>query len=62
VRAAHPGFGASAGELADRLSSVERSNIVAALEAEKGNRTRAAKRLGISRRALLYKLQKHGLA
>jgi two-component system, NtrC family, response regulator AtoC len=61
VRAARPGPQGPTGELADRLSSVERSNIVAALAAEEGNRTRAAKRLGISRRALLYKLQKHGI-
>ena len=47
--------------LDNQLSAVERSNIVAALEAESGNRTRAAKRLGISRRALIYKLHKHGL-
>jgi transcriptional regulator with PAS, ATPase and Fis domain len=57
--------GAAAGKrvsvLGEQLSSVERANIVAALDAEKGNRTRAAKRLGISRRALLYKLTKHGL-
>jgi two-component system, NtrC family, response regulator AtoC len=62
VRAAYRASRGSAGELSDRMSAVERSNIVAALEAEEGNRTRAAKRLGISRRALLYKLQKHGLA
>jgi transcriptional regulator with PAS, ATPase and Fis domain len=41
------------------LEAIERQRIVAALEAEGGNQTRAAKRLGISRRALLYKLQKY---
>ena len=35
--------------------------IEAALAAENGNQTRAAKRLGISRRALLYKIAKYGL-
>ena len=31
------------------------------MAAEKGNQTRAAPRLGISRRALIYKLEKYGL-
>jgi transcriptional regulator with PAS, ATPase and Fis domain len=50
------------GALVGQLDAVERSNIVAALEAENGNRTRAAERLGISRRALIYKLHKHGIS
>lgn len=40
-----------------RLSQLERAAILAALEECGGNRTQAAKRLGISRRALLYKLR-----
>ncbi|MCH5377696.1 MAG: sigma-54 dependent transcriptional regulator [Planctomycetes bacterium] len=40
-----------------RLSQVERATILATLEECGGNRTRAAKKLGISRRALIYKLQ-----
>jgi DNA-binding NtrC family response regulator len=40
---------------------MERAELVAALAAEGGNRTRAAKRLGLSRRALLYKILKYGL-
>lgn len=40
-----------------RLSQVERAAILAALEECAGNRTQAAKRLGISRRGLLYKLR-----
>jgi len=40
-----------------RLSQVERATIVATLEECEGNRTRAAEKLGISRRALLYKLR-----
>lgn len=41
----------------DRLERVERAVILATLEECGGNRTQAAKRLGISRRALLYKLR-----
>jgi len=41
----------------DRLSQVERATILATLEECDGNRTHAAKKLGISRRALIYKLQ-----
>jgi transcriptional regulator with PAS, ATPase and Fis domain len=44
-----------------RLADLERAAIVEALELEANNRTRAAKRLGISRRGLLYKLKKFGL-
>ncbi len=39
-----------------RLSQVERATILATLEECNGNRTQAAKKLGISRRALIYKL------
>ncbi|QDV24647.1 Transcriptional regulatory protein ZraR [Aureliella helgolandensis] len=39
-----------------RLSQVERATIVATLRECDGNRTQAAKQLGISRRALIYKL------
>jgi DNA-binding NtrC family response regulator len=40
---------------------VERAAIVDALAAESGNQTRAARRLGMSRRALVYKLIKYKL-
>ncbi len=40
-----------------RLSQVERATILATLAECKGNRTHAAKKLGISRRALIYKLR-----
>lgn len=40
-----------------RLSQLERAAILAALEECGGNRTQAAKKLGISRRTLLYKLR-----
>ncbi|HUJ62340.1 MAG TPA: helix-turn-helix domain-containing protein, partial [Kofleriaceae bacterium] len=44
-----------------QLAEVERAAIVAALEAEAHNQTRAAKRLGLSRRSLIYKMEKYGL-
>ena len=40
-----------------RLSQVERATILATLEECDGNRTHTAKKLGISRRALIYKLR-----
>ena len=40
-----------------RLSQVERATILATLEECKGNRTHTAKKLGISRRALIYKIR-----
>ncbi|MDA5109088.1 sigma-54 dependent transcriptional regulator [Brevibacillus thermoruber] len=45
----------------DIIREVEREAIVRALRKERGNRLRTAKRLGISRRALLYKLEAYGL-
>jgi DNA-binding NtrC family response regulator len=42
---------------AGRLSQVEQATILATLDECKGNRTHAAKKLGISRRALIYKLR-----
>jgi transcriptional regulator with PAS, ATPase and Fis domain len=44
-----------------QVAQTERRAIEEAMQAEDGNQTRAARRLGISRRALLYKLDKHGL-
>ena len=43
------------------MEGLERQRIEEALRAEGGNQTRAAKRLGISRRALIYKLDKYGI-
>jgi DNA-binding NtrC family response regulator/pSer/pThr/pTyr-binding forkhead associated (FHA) protein len=45
----------------DELGAIEHDRIERALAAEGGNRTYAARRLGISRRALLYKISKYGL-
>ena len=50
-----------AGGIRGRVENLERAELVSALAAEGGNRTRAAKRLGLSRRALLYKILKYGL-
>jgi two-component system response regulator PilR (NtrC family) len=47
--------------LEDYLAEVERQAITQALEATRWNRTAAAKRLGISFRALRYRLEKLGL-
>jgi two-component system response regulator AtoC len=47
--------------MTDTLEEAERQAIAAALAAEQDNRTRAAKRLGVSRRALIYKMIKYGL-
>ena len=44
------------------LVAVERALIQFALESHGGNRTHAAEFLGLSRSALLYRMQKHGLA
>ena len=57
VRPAAP----SGADVRGQLAEVERAAIVAALEAEAGNQTRAARRLGLSRRALIYKMEKYGL-
>ena len=47
---------AGAAVAAGRLSQVERAAILATLDECNGNRTHTAKKLGISRRALIYKL------
>jgi two-component system NtrC family response regulator len=44
------------------LESVERDLILRALERFKGNQTHAAKYLDISRRTLIYRMEKYGLA
>jgi DNA-binding NtrC family response regulator len=48
-------------DMREHIAHVERASIVAALEACGGNQTRAAQKLGVSRRALIYKLEKYGL-
>ncbi len=49
------------GDLRDQLATVEKATIVTALEATGGNQTRAAKHIGMSRRAFIYKMEKYGL-
>jgi DNA-binding NtrC family response regulator/pSer/pThr/pTyr-binding forkhead associated (FHA) protein len=50
-----------AADMRGHLAEVERAAIIAALDSEDGNQTRAARRLGLSRRALIYKMEKYGL-
>ncbi len=52
---------AAPAELQDYLDDVERSRILVALEQTRWNKTKAAKLLGISFRALRYRLQKLGI-
>jgi two-component system, NtrC family, response regulator AtoC len=59
---APPPPAAGSGPLRDHLDAIEKENIERALAAENGNQTRAAARLGISRRALIYKLEKYKIA
>jgi DNA-binding NtrC family response regulator len=47
--------------LRDRVDALERESLVRALERCSGNQTRAAEALGMSRRALIYKMEKLGL-
>jgi len=49
------------GRLREHVDSVERDAIVKALADANHNQTHAAKRLGISRRALIYKMEKYSL-
>jgi two-component system, NtrC family, response regulator AtoC len=51
----------SMSDVRGQLAEVERAALVNALDAEGGNQTRAARRLGLSRRALIYKMEKYGL-
>ncbi|HZS35239.1 MAG TPA: sigma-54 dependent transcriptional regulator [Polyangia bacterium] len=48
-------------ELKDRMEAYERGLIVAALDAAKGNRSLAARNLGINRATMYGKLRKYGL-
>ena len=55
------GDGDAEGSLEDYLESLERRKITEALEATRWNKTAAAKRLGITFRALRYRLKKLGM-
>jgi two-component system, NtrC family, response regulator AtoC len=45
----------------DQIADMERATIAAVLESCHGSQTEAAKQLGISRRTLIYRMEKHGL-
>ncbi len=47
--------------LREHVDSIERDAIVKALAEANHNQTHAARRLGVSRRALIYKMEKYGL-
>ncbi len=49
------------GRLRQHVDGVERDAIIRALADTNHNQTHAAKRLGVSRRALIYKMEKYGL-
>jgi two-component system, NtrC family, response regulator AtoC len=44
-----------------RMAELEQGALLAALDECGGNQTRAAQKLGISRRAFVYRMEKHGL-
>jgi len=44
------------------LSSLERAHIMKVIAESGGNKARAARQLGLSRRALYRRLERHGLA
>ena len=48
-------------DVRDHIAELERNAIAAALEACGANQTEAAKQLGISRRTLIYRMEKYGL-
>ena len=56
---------AAIGEPAEQphaLSSLERAHIIKVIAESGGNKARAARQLGLSRRALYRRLERHGLA
>jgi two-component system response regulator PilR (NtrC family) len=56
-----PGQSALPNTLPDRLEDIERTSIVRALEEARYNKTAAARALGISFRALRYRIKKLGI-
>ncbi|NID17185.1 sigma-54-dependent transcriptional regulator [Luteibacter yeojuensis] len=55
------GVAAADGSLEDYISNIERDTIIKALEESRYNKTATAKKLGITFRALRYKLKKLGI-
>jgi two-component system, NtrC family, response regulator AtoC len=56
-----PGMGSESGSLDARRDDAEREAVTSALEKSSHNRSQAARLLGVSRRTLYNKLEKHGL-
>ncbi|QQK78277.1 sigma 54-interacting transcriptional regulator [Salicibibacter cibarius] len=54
-------YGKQSGSLAERMAAYEQKELKAALAEHRGNKTAAARALGISVRNLYYKLEKHGI-
>jgi len=57
-----PASGRAAADQAGTLREMERRAISSALQAEGGNRRRAARRLGIALRTLQYKIKEYGIS
>jgi DNA-binding NtrC family response regulator len=55
----HPSTGGVS--LSDEMRAIERRRVLEALEACAGNQTRAAEKLGITRRALIHRLEMYGV-
>jgi two-component system response regulator PilR (NtrC family) len=55
------GAGASADALGEQLEHIERAAIIRALEQSRYNKTAAAKLLGMTFRALRYRIKKLGI-
>jgi DNA-binding NtrC family response regulator len=49
-------------DVRDQIAAIERKAVEDALASEKGNQTRAATRLGLTRRALIYRMEKYRIA
>jgi transcriptional regulator with GAF, ATPase, and Fis domain len=56
-----PTVGDEPSGLRTKVDDLERRSILAALDAAGWNQSRAAQNLGISRRGLIYKMERHGL-
>ncbi|MDN5937753.1 MAG: sigma-54-dependent Fis family transcriptional regulator, partial [Salinisphaera sp.] len=61
AQAAPPATPPADGSLGGQIENLERRSILDALEATRYNKTRAAKKLGITFRALRYRLKKLGI-
>lgn len=56
-----PSLASSQGDLRDIMKSIEKETVLAALARNQGNRSKTAKELGLSRRALQYKIAEHNI-